>query len=150
MCDHPFAALTVNNLLYQDGETLKLESSVICTMCGALFTASNGHQRQASIWHAPLGLGPGTILKAKLAAAGYTSCDKCVVLARRMNAWGAACAEHMDQIVDDIFSRAKPAAASKHPWVARLLGAVGAEEAALKTAIRLMVEKAVEEWAALS
>lgn len=67
--------------------------------------------------------GPGTELLAIYKSAGVPSCQQCRDLATKMNNWGVIeCRKRLDEIIEDIFPRAKQWLAEKRSWTAALYG----------------------------
>jgi hypothetical protein len=108
--------------------------------------------------------GPGAILLSWLKSLPkMPSCQLCWNLAKRMNDWGpAGCEEHLDEIVDDMFPRAKHWFDAASPWMKTeawfkgqggILGRIkaagktitGNAEGALRDSIRVHVVAAIEE-----
>ena len=91
------------------------------------------------------GHGPGSQLIRIMSEAGVPHCQACVELAAKMDAWGPqGCAERLDEIVGDILPRAREWLSAERPWAHRLLSVVGAEDAALRLAIRGKVGQAIK------
>lgn len=90
--------------------------------------------------------GPGGQLTRAFAASGFPSCQKCRLLAARMDAWGpAGCRERLEEIVADILPRAKKWLADEAPWLPRWLPGVSRlESAGLRRAIEREVVKAID------
>lgn len=66
--------------------------------------------------------GPGSELLRIYHEAGVPTCTACEELAQQMNNWGVAeCRKRHDQIVNDIFPRAKEWVAQNMPWIHALL-----------------------------
>lgn len=94
----------------------------------------------------PNGHGPGSKLLAMWEAAGVPHCQQCLMLAAKMDGWGKrGCADRVGEIVRQILPRARRWMALNHPWVHRLAGATGLEDATLKLAIRRKVHDAIEQ-----
>ena len=89
--------------------------------------------------------GPGTELLRIYEAAGVPTCDACKELVQQMNNWGVAeCRKRHEQIVDDIFPRAKEWVAQNMPWTHALLpGCV--EDYGIYQRISSDVVKAIDE-----
>jgi hypothetical protein len=93
----------------------------------------------------PDGHGPGSQLIKIMDAAGVPHCRACLDLAAKMDAWGPeGCTERLDEIMDDILPRAREWLTEAKPWAHRLLSVVGAEDAALRLAIRQKVQQAIK------
>lgn len=66
--------------------------------------------------------GAGSELYQLFKSKGIPSCGNCQDLARKMNAWGVeGCRQRRDEIVEDIFPRAKAWISQNHPWIHNLL-----------------------------
>lgn len=88
--------------------------------------------------------GPGTELMTIYRKAAVPSCQACRGLAKRMDEWGVSeCRERLDEIVSDIFPRAKAWIAENRPWVHRLLPGI-VEDAAIRMKIRNDVTAAID------
>jgi GT2 family glycosyltransferase len=88
--------------------------------------------------------GPGTELAAIFDAKGVPSCQQCRALASRMDRWGiAGCRDRMEEIIEDIFPRAKEWVQQNRKFVHALLPSA-VEDFAIRTVIRSHVETAIE------
>lgn len=92
-----------------------------------------------------IGNGPGSQLLIQYESVGMPSCAECYRLAALMDKWGVEeCSVRLQEIVNDIYPRAKQWLTDNKPWVHRLLSGVGMEESALKYKIRQDVIQAIE------
>lgn len=65
-----------------------------------------------------VGIGPGTELIKILSKLKIPKCQRCIVLANRMNRWGPVeCNNRVDEIVEDMFPRAKKWWDKSKPWM---------------------------------
>lgn len=65
-----------------------------------------------------LGSGPGAELIKIFDSLGMAKCQLCIALANRMNRWGIdGCLEKIDEIIEDIFPRAKKWWETSKPWM---------------------------------
>lgn len=148
MCRHDFGDLEVVPLLMlREPDVYFLETSIICQACGAALSTIDSGVKQAQLWFTPLGEGPGTILKRRLEKAGYRSCDKCYLLALKMNKLGAdLCEARLPQLVDEILPRAQEAFAQKHEWVNKFLEVAKVDKATLSAGVSSIVMRSIQEW----
>lgn len=91
------------------------------------------------------GAGPGSQLLKIYKEAGVPTCPACISMALQMNRWGTkGCTEKIEEIVEDIFPRAKIWLAENRPFIGFLLGnAVG--DAAIKMKIKSDIQKAISK-----
>lgn len=158
-CQHPHSALEGTINVYKSVNSARIfpvimaEVSVKCSECGQRMVQTNDVALATFPWYPPLGEGPGTFLKNKLAESGYSGCDSCYELALYMNHRGPGwCIENANVLADDILPRAKASIEKKHgEWVSKLTGLLkldGLADAALRAAIIRAIIHAVEEWKA--
>jgi hypothetical protein len=87
--------------------------------------------------------GPGTELLAIYSSSGVPPCQACYDLAEKMNQWGVGgCREKLDEIVEDIFPRAKEWVKANMPWTHTLLPGL-VEDFGIRRKIRSDVTEAI-------
>lgn len=88
--------------------------------------------------------GPGSSLKKMLKGYGVPPCQQCNILADKMNKWGKdGCESRIEEIVEDIFPRAKDWVAKNKPWTHMMLPNI-VEDFAIKMKLKHLVKEAIE------
>jgi hypothetical protein len=90
-----------------------------------------------------IGYGPGSELLSIYAKQGMPPCQDCFNLARKMNIWGDGCSTRVEEIVEDMFPRAKKWVELNMPW-ASLFPIVG--DPVIRMRLRMDISRAIEAW----
>lgn len=92
--------------------------------------------------------GPGTQLMNAYSRKGIPGCSRCYSLANKMDTWGVnGCWAHLQEIIDEIYPRAKRWVAQNKPWIPALFGVMNLDERAIKLRLARDVKAAIRRAA---